>query len=86
MTAKTDVSLHNLIRDCRRLSRLSQHALAKLAGVGKTAVFDLEHGKESVRFDTLLKILKVLNIKISFEAPPTYDRGVSSQSPGGSRR
>ena len=25
--------------------------LAKLAGVGKTVVFDMEHGKESVQFE-----------------------------------
>lgn len=53
----------------RKKAGLSQHELAKLAGVGKTAVFDLEKGKESLRLDTLTKILRVLNVKIRFESP-----------------
>jgi y4mF family transcriptional regulator len=54
---------------CRRQSGLSQAELAKLAGVGKTVVYDIEKGKESVRLNTLLKILDVLNIKMKFETP-----------------
>lgn len=62
-------SLSEIIKQHRRLSGLSQADLAKLAGVGKTVVFDLEHGKQSVRFDTLTKILTVLNIAIRFDSP-----------------
>jgi HTH-type transcriptional regulator / antitoxin HipB len=62
-------TLSEIIIAHRRLSGLSQAGLAKLAGVGKTVVFDLEHGKQSVRFDTLAKILSVLNITITFESP-----------------
>lgn len=51
------------------MSGLSQAALAKLAGVGKTVVFDLEHGKQSIRLDTLTRILTVLNISIKLESP-----------------
>jgi y4mF family transcriptional regulator len=61
--------LKNMIREHRRLSGLSQADLAKLAGVGKTVVFDLEHGKETIRYDTLTKILSALNITIRFESP-----------------
>jgi transcriptional regulator with XRE-family HTH domain len=43
--------------------------LAKLAGVGKTVVYDIEHGKESVQYDTLTKILRVLNVRIVFRSP-----------------
>lgn len=60
--------LHEIIKKHRRLSGLSQAELAKLAGVGKTVVFDLEHGKLSIRFDTLTKILAVLNIAVRFES------------------
>jgi y4mF family transcriptional regulator len=55
--------LKSIVRQNRRLSGLSQIQLAKLAGVGKTVIFDIEHGKESVQFDTLKKVLAVLNIK-----------------------
>lgn len=59
----------NMVRDCRKQSGLSQAELAKLAGVGKTVVFDIEKGKESVQLNTLLKILDVLNIKMKLETP-----------------
>lgn len=62
-------SLGEQIKNHRRISGLSQAGLAKLAGVGKTAVFDLEHGKQSIRYDTLTKILSVLNITIRFDSP-----------------
>lgn len=53
----------------RKKSGLTQLGAAKLAGIGKAAVFDIEHGKTSVQFDTLQKLLSVLNIKIRFESP-----------------
>jgi len=61
--------LKNVVRYHRRLSGLSQAELAKLAGVGKTVVFDIEHGKESVQFDTLKKVLAALNIKFILQSP-----------------
>ncbi len=48
---------------------MSQQELAKLAGIGKTAVFDLEKGKESIQLDTLWKVLQVLNITVKLESP-----------------
>lgn len=61
--------LAKTVRECRKQSGLSQEALAKLAGVGKTVIFDIEKGKETVQLDTVLKVLRVLNIKIKFETP-----------------
>jgi HTH-type transcriptional regulator / antitoxin HipB len=61
--------LNDIVKAHRRLSGLSQANLAKMAGVGKTVVFDLEHGKASIQLDTLLKILRVLNISIRLESP-----------------
>jgi len=58
-----------LIRFYRKQNRLTQHQLADLAGVGKTVIYDIEKGKETVQFDTLKKILDVLNIKLIFETP-----------------
>lgn len=54
---------------CRKQSGLSQQALAQLAGVGKTAIFDIEKGKETVQFNTLLKVFNVLNIQIKLKTP-----------------
>jgi len=53
----------------RKQSGLSQLELARLAGVGKTVIFDIEKGKETVRLNTLLKVLDVLNIRMKFETP-----------------
>ncbi len=63
----------------RKRAGLSQQELAKLAGVGKTAVFDLEKGKETIQLDTLHKILLVLNIGIKLESPimDDYEREVN---------
>jgi|GEM_PF-297048 len=61
--------LGKMIRFHRKLARLSQIELAQLSGVGKTAVFDIEKGKETIQLVTLLKILHTLNILIQFSGP-----------------
>lgn len=61
--------LGKLIQFHRKKSGLTQSELAHLAGIGKTAVFDVEHGMKSPRFENLEKICKALNIKIQFESP-----------------
>ena len=58
-----------IVRYHRKRSGLSQLELAKLAGVGKTVVFDIEKGKTSIRLTTLAKVLKVLNISIELKSP-----------------
>lgn len=58
-----------LIRTLRKASGLTQAQLAELAGVGKTLVFDIEHGSTSISLENLKKILKVLNTDILFKAP-----------------
>lgn len=63
------LKLAEIVRKHRKVARLSQLQLAELAGVGKTAVFDLEKGKETIQLDTLRKILHVLNIRITLTSP-----------------
>ena len=58
-----------LVRMHRKKSSLSQAALAELAGVGKTVIFDLEHGKMTIQMDTLVRILSALNIEMRFSSP-----------------
>lgn len=58
-----------LVRLHRKKSSLSQAALAELAGVGKTVVFDLEHGKTTIQLDTLLRIFDALNIETRLFSP-----------------
>ena len=58
-----------MVRFHRKKAALTQSSLAKLAGIGKTAVFDLEKGNPEMQLSTLLSILHVLNIKIEFMGP-----------------
>lgn len=66
MTVK---EIADTIHRYRKISGLSQQALAELAGIGKTAVFDIEKGKETVQLNTLLKVLNTLNIHLKLEGP-----------------
>lgn len=61
--------LGQVVYNHRKKSQLSQAQLAELAGVGKTVVFDIEHGKATVRLDSVVKILHALNIKIVLHSP-----------------
>jgi len=61
------MSLRSLFH--RKKSGLTRNQLADLAGVGKTVIYDIEKGKETIRFSTLQKVLKTLNIKIILTSP-----------------
>ena len=65
----SDFDLGTLIKDHRKKAGLTQLELANLAGVGKTTVFDIEKNKESIRWNNLLAVLQVLNIKVAFKSP-----------------
>jgi y4mF family transcriptional regulator len=68
-------AIGDIIRFHRRKSGLTQAELARLAGIGKAAIYDLEHGTKSTRIDTLQKVLTVLNITIKLDSPimQTYE-------------
>ena len=68
LEAETE-KIAELVRSNRKLGRLTQSGLADLAGIGKTAVFDIEHGKTSVRLCSLLKVFRALNIELSLSGP-----------------
>jgi y4mF family transcriptional regulator len=61
--------LNEIVLFHRKKSGLSRNQLADLAGVGKTVIYDIEKGKETIRFSTLQKVLAALNIKINFTSP-----------------
>ena len=58
-----------LIHFRRKQAGLSRNQLADLADVGKTVVFDIEHGKETIQYQSLAKILATLNISVTFQSP-----------------
>lgn len=61
--------LARTVKSYRKAAGLSREKLAELAGVGKTVVFDIEHGKQTIRLDTLRKVLKTLNLRIELKGP-----------------
>ena len=67
--AKSSNIIGNVIRYHRQRAGISQHALADLAGVGKTSVFDIEKGKPTIRLATLMAVLQTLNITINIDSP-----------------
>jgi HTH-type transcriptional regulator/antitoxin HipB len=58
-----------MVRFHRKKARLTQVELAKFAEVGKTVIFDIEKGKATVKLSTLLRVLRVLNIRLQFSGP-----------------
>ena len=72
ITVNMDTSIKkiaSLVRFHRKKAKLTQLELAKLADIGKTAVFDIEKGKKTVQLDTLLAVFDVLNIQMEFHGP-----------------
>ena len=61
--------LADAIKMHRKAAKLSRIRLAEMAGVGKTVIYDIEKGKETIQLNTLRKILRVLNIKIELRSP-----------------
>jgi HTH-type transcriptional regulator / antitoxin HipB len=52
----------------RKKAGLSRNDLADIAGVGKTVIYDIEHGKGSIQFSSLSKIFDALNIQLDFKS------------------
>lgn len=62
------MTLSKLIKIHRKSANLTQKELADLSGLGKTVIFDIENGKETIKYATLMKILGVLNVKLKAES------------------
>jgi HTH-type transcriptional regulator/antitoxin HipB len=56
--------LGGLLRARRKTLRIKQAELAALAGVGLAFLYELEHGKASVRLDKLFAVLQVLGLEL----------------------
>lgn len=68
------------IRSARKDRGLSLKQLADLAGIGKTAMFDLEHGNPGVRLNTLLAVLAQLDMDLELIKPETGKTGILTES------
>ena len=61
--------ISKIVKYHRKRSGMTQTELADLAGVGKTVVFDIEQGKETMQMRTLWLICTALNISVDFSSP-----------------
>jgi HTH-type transcriptional regulator / antitoxin HipB len=56
--------LGEAVRARRRALGLTQKELSQLAGCGLAFLYELEHGKDTVRLDKLLAVLEVLGLAL----------------------
>jgi HTH-type transcriptional regulator/antitoxin HipB len=63
------MDIGKIVRTHRKWAGLTQIELARIAGVGKTVIHDIEKGKETIRFQTLGKVCRVLNVTLTWESP-----------------
>jgi len=63
------IDLHDVVAYHRKQAGLSRDELAQLAGTGKTVIYDLEKGKQTVKWSTVQAILAALNIHLEFQSP-----------------
>ena len=80
MTVK--YKLHEIILFHRKQAKLGRKELAELAGVGKTVIYDIEKGKKTLRWTTIVLILDALNINIQFQSPlmEDYERSINKNT------
>lgn len=63
------------IRTLRQSKQMTQIALAKRAGVSNKWISDVESGRSSLRFTTVLKLLDALDVDLTLQprAKPSLD-------------
>lgn len=54
----------SFVKDRRKAAALSQEELARLAGVGRRLVVELEKGKPTVRLDAVNRVLAVFGKRL----------------------
>lgn len=58
-----------VVRDIRKQAGLSQHALAELSQLSRTAIQNLESGDVAIQLSTLLSVFETLNITLTLHHP-----------------
>ncbi|MDE0308428.1 MAG: type II toxin-antitoxin system Y4mF family antitoxin [Acidiferrobacterales bacterium] len=69
----TTISIGLLVRETRKLQRLTQGDLAVVCGTGKRFIVDLENGKPTCELAKVLNVVQLLGIEIQLIPPPTVD-------------
>lgn len=74
MDIKKKSSLSSYVKSQRKILKLTQVDLSVKAGVGLRFVRDLEQGKQSLRMDTVNKVLKLFGKHLGPIDMPRDDR------------
>lgn len=61
---RTSADIGTAIRACREAMGLNQAELAKLAGVGRQWLIQMEKGKPTAQIEPILKTFEALNLKL----------------------
>jgi y4mF family transcriptional regulator len=68
-----DSSVGAFVREQRRSERLTQRALSELAGVSPRVVWELEHGKPTMRMDVVNAVLAVFGRRLGVVDAPRLE-------------
>ena len=79
---QTAVDLGLAVRAVRRHSRVRIDDLAATAGVSKQFTQDVEHGKPTVQFGRVLKVLVELGIPLELDIPEEAARALATLRTG----
>jgi HTH-type transcriptional regulator/antitoxin HipB len=77
-TIYTPEDLGRAVRQARRDRGLTQDDLALASGTGRRFVFDLEHGKRTVRLHSVLAVLAALGLSV--ELHPATGEGAGPRA------
>ncbi|MCL2529933.1 MAG: helix-turn-helix domain-containing protein [Coriobacteriia bacterium] len=62
------------LKQTRKDIGLTQEELALISGVGLSFIHDLEHGKKTIQFDSLMKVVSRLDCKLEIGAKGGFNR------------
>ena len=79
MYVRTPVDLGLMIRESRRTRRMTQHQLARAAGVGRQWIVAIEAGKPRAELGKVLQTLAALDLSLSIRGEGIPD--VSADAP-----
>jgi transcriptional regulator with XRE-family HTH domain len=68
----TAQQLGRMVRETREARGLSRREATEQAGIGKTALYDLEHGNPGVRWNTLVAVLDLLGLHLELTGSASH--------------
>ena len=77
-TIKSPQELGKALRSARKQLGLTQPQLALAAGVGVRFIVDLESGKPTVRFNSVMRVIEALGGVINLDGLPSSANEVST--------